>query len=877
MTTLSPDTPTGFLAEAQGYIDSLREVLAGRETAASGQDCLDEIYGGVQILGSAMDILGFDHVAELAASAQELLEPLVGAGKGLTKKIEKQLLDTLGQIETHVQALTDSDGNSLPENDKPGLAISPDLPVELLEIFALEAQDHSQAIQTGLEHLQKDPADGETLGEVRRATHTLKGAAAAIGVNPVAHLAHLMEELIEGYLEGGKPLTAQATELLIDSADALGELIESDPANDLSGLVESIDARYKQLLGDAYTPSETFGSLTPSEDESSPGKVERPENLLRIPLSDIDQLINRVGEIVINRATLEGHLGALDELMIELDHSSRRLRRVTHDMDAQVESTPLKKVDGSDDAYDIFDPLELDRYTLLHQLTRELEEVAADTDGINTDLRYLTGEFDAVVNRERRLTTELQDGLMATRLVSFHEIETRLRRTVRRTARDLDKQIELVLSGFDTEVDKTILDTLVDPLMHLLRNAVDHGVESPDSRQTANKPPTGTITLLVVRERGRVVLHLSDDGAGIDTDQVHRHATSLGMLGNGRVSDDRLLDVLFEEGFSMADEVTQTSGRGVGLDIVRRAVRHLQGTVRVNTKRGQGTTFTISVPVTLAITRALFVRSCDQLFAIPLEQISAVMRLEPEALDEIRGEGMIRYEERALSVFDLATYVGLEKKSSGNAQRYGLLIDVGNQETVVIVDGLAGTQEAVIKSLGTHLRRVHGISGGTIGGDGRVILILDVAELVESELNTYQLIDTSPPEVAQTPSADSLHALVVDDSLSVRRVVCSVLERAGWQTTAAKDGIEALETLSMLHPDVALVDIEMPRMNGYELLTRIKTDSNLQDMPVVFLTSRSASKHRDRATKLGVDGYLVKPYREEELLNELVRVTQKQP
>ena len=892
MSAISYEVLNGFLAEARGYIEAVRETLPSVK-GATDREPLIEIHRRVHTLRGAASMLELEEVTHLATSAEKMLEPLLESEDELSAKMQKELAALIDQpllesedelsakMQKELAALIDQIDVHLVE-----LATQEDtlageqfeIPDELMEIFSLEAQEHNQVIQTQLEQsLRNNPQDTDALGEVRRATHTLKGAAASVGIQNIAAVAHLMEELLQRHIEEDVVPDNEVIDLLLDSADALESLAESRLDKEAIALIESVDERYANLLGEDYTPL-----ASPDSDAPSNGSDDQPaarpsrrsaENILRLPLSTVDALINRVGEIIINRSSVEGHLGVLKNLASELDYSTRRLRQVAIDIDDQIEST-IPSTMGEVDDESTFDPIEMDRYNLLHQYTLELEEVTSDTGNINNDLKFLTDELDGSVTRERRLTTELQDGLMATRLVSFREIETRLRRTVRRAARDLGKQVELTLTGFDTEVDKTILDTLADPLMHMIRNSIDHGIEKPGQRRGAGKSLTGNIRLEVTRERGRVIIIMQDDGAGVDTDNVRQRAIQAGIVGdNELLSDEQLLDVLFREGFSTAAEVTYTSGRGVGLDIVQRAVSQLQGTVRLTTEIGQGTTFTISVPVTLAITRALFFESADQAFAVPLEQISSILRLQEGALDEIREQDMLRHEDQVYSVYNLDEFIR-GPQATLEEQGYGLVIDVGEQPTVVLVDRLAGTSEAVVKSLGTHLRRVYGISGATISGDGGVVLILDLVEVIgadQPQRTTYEA-----PPIPDASAFESLHVLVVDDSLSVRRVVSSFLERSGMQTTSAKDGIEALEMMSISRPDVALVDIEMPRMNGYELLSRIKSDPSLRNIPVVFLTSRSAQKHRERAAELNVDGYLVKPYREDALLEELTRVAQRQ-
>jgi chemosensory pili system protein ChpA (sensor histidine kinase/response regulator) len=873
MGTLSTDILAGFVAEARGYVASVRGALNNWEDSSPGSHPLQDIHRQVQVLGSSAEMLGVAEVAALANPVASKLSSLIEAGADLSQKERGEFVETLDQIEVHLSAVV-GNGDQPPESIPPErFPAATDLPAELIEIFALEAKEHSQTIHVGLEHLVKDAADSDALRDIRRATHTLKGAAASVGVDTIACIAHAMEDMIDRCLEDAAPLSATGLELMLDSADALDGLIEPEQYEDTDALLKSVDERFLELLGDAYTPL-SKPEATPTPDNGAGHSAsERAENWLRLPLDNVDRLINRVGEMVINRAGFERHISALNDLLTELDGSSKRLRRVTSDIDAQIESTVWTEARDQGPYDSSFDPLELDRYTLLHQLTRELAEVTGDTININAELHFLAGDLDGTLTHERRLATELQDDLMGVRLVSFRELEMRLRRTARRAARDLGKSVDLVLAGFETKVDKTILNALADPLMHLLRNAIDHGVESPEVRTAAGKPATGLVTLKVSRERGRIIVNMSDDGHGIPLSQVRERAIALGMLGRNETPDSKqLLNLLFKEGFSLAEKVTQTSGRGVGLDIVRRAVRQLQGTVWLDSREGRGTTVTITVPVTLAITRALFVHSNDQTFAIPIEQISGVLRLQPEMLDEIRDQDSLHHGGSVYSVYNLATFArGLE--TAVNLEHYGLMIETGGQGAMMLIDSLHGIHEAVVKSLGTHLRRVHGISGATIAGNGQVVLILDPVEILTAD-RPQPRVDGPQPAV-DVLRVSAPHVLVVDDSISVRQVVCSFLERVGWQTTSAKDGIEALEKLSSIRPNVALVDIEMPRMNGYELLSRIKSDASFEGLPVVFLTSRSAVKHRERAQQLDVDGYLVKPYREDQLLEELTRVMRK--
>lgn len=869
MSTVSSELLAGFLTEARGYVASLRQCLDKKPS----RETLQEIHQYIAILSGAAEMLELGKMAELLAPTQEMLGQCIENGKKLSGKDSDRLKTTIDQLGEYIHSLAGGDDQPVSPAPVASFKPMPGLPADLLEIFTLEANEHIQAVQANLELLARTPGDQTLLSELRRVTHTLKGASASVGFDVIARLAHLMEDLLESYLESGGNIPQGAVGLLFDSADALDSLITRGPDEELAVLLETIDVRYSALLGEAYTPPPAAAAPAAPIEGAKPQQAPKPGSFLRLPLATVDLLINHVGEVVINRSVLERHLGTMRALLSDLDYSTKRLGRVADEITTQIDMSPMFGL-ASRDVYDhLFDPLELERYSLLYQHARELEEVAADTGDINDKLTFLAEDLDATLVHERRLTNELQSGLMNTRLVPFIELETRLRQTVRRTANNLNKQVELNLVGFDTLVDKSVLEALADPLMHLLRNAIDHGVEPAEKRQAAHKATVAPITLKVSRERGHVVLSLSDDGAGIDPEEIQRRAIDLGMLSEAdHPTRDQLLDLLFEEGFSLTDMVTQTSGRGVGLNVVRHALNQLQGSVRIETDLGLGTTFVISVPVTLAITRALLIRSRGQEFAVPLEQISAVLRLPPSVLHGITSEGTLEHEGKTLATYLLDEYVGGE--GVGTSPHYGLLVEAGGKETIILIEGLAGIHDVVVKSLGTHLRRVHGISGATISGDGRVILILDVEELVGDRHKVKKSADVPRLPVHILPKA-GIHVLVVDDSPSVRRVVTSFLERSGWRATSAKDGIDALEKIADERPDVALVDIEMPRMNGYELLAQIKSDPALQGIPVVFLTSRSTIKHRQRAEQLLVDGYLIKPYREDEMLEVLMRAAHK--
>lgn len=875
----------GFLAEARGYVKNLQKILqSGNGTPIKAQS-VQEMHRQMHVLVSSASMLPLGNVANIAGPAADLLQDYVQSGETLDSSAIDRLKVWMASLDAHLNSLIGesapeavADIEAAPSSPPAASAIVPqplDLPTELLDIFSQEASEHLQAIEENLSKLMHNHADSAAMRDMRRAAHTLKGASAAVGIDHVMRLSHLMEEMLEQALDHDQPLADDAMTLLGDSEAALMALLQpksgSSPVADLPGL----DQRYYAMLGAAYPFTERY---TPTPRLTTPSTDIAPqpgESYLRIPLANVDLLINQVGEMIINRGMLEGYVNQLREMATEMGYSTRRLNYIARDIDERIENTTrlTARHESSDPT---FDPLELDRYTQLYQLMRELEESVADTTDANEGIDRLAEEMLGGLSRERRLTATMQEQLIDARLIPFKELETRLRLIVQRATLDLGKQVALNFVGMDYTIDKNVLDSLSDPLMHLLRNAIDHGIETPELREANYKPPEGMITLMVSRDRSRVVIAVTDDGAGIDFEKVRRHAVEQGIISEQEAMDqERLTDLIFSEGFSTSDTVTALSGRGVGLDIVRRAIRNLQGDIQVDSTAGVGTTFLITVPVSLAITRAIYVRCAEESYAIPLEQVSAVLRLSPEIFKTSVEQDVLRIEGSVYTLHDLRTFIGASADEDLPDQRYGLVIESGGQNSAILVDALTGIHETVVKPMGNHLRRVHGVAGATIAGNGRVVLILNLHEIIAPEHQKRHFRDRSQARRPVLASAGHGHVLVVDDSLSVRHVVSTFLTRSGWQVSTAKDGLEALEQLYTARPDVALVDIEMPRMNGFELLSRVKSEEVLKSIPIVFLTSRGAQKHRDRALQLGADGYLVKPYRDEELLETLREVIQK--
>jgi chemosensory pili system protein ChpA (sensor histidine kinase/response regulator) len=592
-----------------------------------------------------------------------------------------------------------------------------------------------------------------------------------------------------------------------------------------------------------------------------------PQEQVRVRADLLDNLVNHAGEVAIYRARLEQQLGAFRSAMAELERTNARLRDQLRRLDLETEAQIVARYQREQDSADTtFDPLELDRFSTLQQLSRGLGESAADLTGLQGVLDDLARQYDVLLQQQSRVSSELQDGLMSARMVPFDSVVPRLRRVVRQAAHETRKQVQLKLDGTHGELDRNVIDRMVAPLEHMLRNSVAHGLELPEDRRASGKLEEGSITVALRHEGSEIVLRVSDDGRGLDREAIRKRAEKRGLLKPDAVISDAELDsVIFEPGFSTSEQVSQLAGRGVGMDVVRNEIRQLGGTVEIESVAGQGVTFTLRLPQTLAVTQAVFVEIGDTTYAVPVASVSGIGRISRERFEA--GSGVYRYAGEEYTLYDLGRMVGQgPAKAEGQAQVPLLLVRAGDLRAAVAIDQVVGNREIVVKPVGLQIASVPGIYGATITGDGRVVVILDVAPLVRRHLAQPDRpqAEVSPQAQRQVPLV-----MVVDDSLTMRKVTGRVLERHNFEVVTARDGVEALERLEERVPDLMLLDIEMPRMDGYELATAMRADDRFRGVPIVMITSRTGEKHRQRAFEIGVQRYLGKPYQELDLMRNV--------
>ncbi|MFC3608317.1 Hpt domain-containing protein [Stutzerimonas tarimensis] len=609
-----------------------------------------------------------------------------------------------------------------------------------------------------------------------------------------------------------------------------------------------------------------------------------PQEMVRVPADLLEGLVNLAGETSIFRGRVEQQVSDFSFTLSEMDATIERVRDQLRRLDTETQAQILSRyhAEGERAGYEDFDPLEMDRHSQLQQLSRALFESASDLLDLKETLAARSRDAETLLLQQARVNTELQEGLMRTRMVPFDRVVPRLRRLVRQVSAELGKQVEFVAGNAEGEMDRSVLERIIAPLEHMLRNAVDHGIESREQRRGAGKPEQGSIRLDLQREGADILLSLSDDGGGIDLEAVRRKARERCLLPADRaLADEEVLQFILAAGFSTAKKVTQISGRGVGLDVVNSEVKQLGGSMSIESRLGQGTRFLIRLPFTVSVNRALMVNAGEDLYAIPLSTIEGIVRISPQRLQTLYQPGAPRFEyaDRAYELRYLGDLLGTGQQPKLVGQTLPLpvvLLRSGEYSIAVQVDSLAGSREIVVKGLGPQFAAVPGISGATILGDGRVVVILDLVATIRAQqarqvLTDRHWLDGDDADDEAEGERPTL-VMVVDDSVTVRKVTGRLLERQGMNVLTAKDGADAISQLQEHRPDIMLLDIEMPRMDGFEVATLVRHDERLKDLPIIMITSRTGEKHRERAMGLGVNEYLGKPYQESVLLEAIHRL-----
>ena len=707
-----------------------------------------------------------------------------------------------------------------------------DIDEQLLPVFIEEADELIQQMSASLRGLRVPEPDQKDARALARVLHTFKGSARMAGAMRMGEVIHQMESRL---LAAGSHYSSS----LLDAFDADFDLIQM--------LAEELKGGKK--------PEEVIAPVVAKLVEVDTSTT------IRVKSELMDQLVNQAGEVSIARSRIEAEMLTMKSSLLDLTENVNRLRSQLRELEIQAESQMQAKVKEHDGDEANFDPLEFDRFTRLQEITRFIAESVHDVATIQQNLLKNHDDSSSALSQQARMTKELQQSLMRVRMVPFSSLSERLYRLTRQTGKEVGKKVNLELRGGRVEIDRGVLDQMMSPFEHMLRNAIDHGLESTEQRLALGKSEFGEVQVEVRQEGNELVLLLKDDGKGLDLTRLRAKGLEKGLI-NNNASDQMVTELIFEPGITTASSLTTLSGRGIGMDVVKNKLGDLGGHIDVSSETGVGTTFTIYLPLTLAVTQVVLVKANGQQYAIPSGMVEQVQEIKLGPLESIYEN---RFQEWMDSRYPFAYFPRLlgDTQSVPEQKRYNtvILLRSGSSRMALHVDELLRNQEVVVKAIGPQLARIPGVTGATVLGNGDVVMIMNPLSLLARGETRSTAIHISPEALKTTPVV-----MIVDDSLTVRKITGRLLAREGFQVLTAKDGLDALQQLSDIKPDVMLVDIEMPRMDGFEFTRNVRANEGTRHIPIIMITSRTADKHKNYAFELGVNTFLGKPYQEEELL-----------
>jgi chemosensory pili system protein ChpA (sensor histidine kinase/response regulator) len=850
-----------------------------------------------------------DPEAELTADEENQIEQLIA----LTVEYEvpppapeEEVLDTETPEEEPVAdtVVADEEAAELDnrESQPPATASEP-VDSEILGIFLEEATDILERCDSLLNTWRDNLSDLGIVQNLQREIHTFKGGARMAGIGALGTLSHSMESLLERIAgqslspsvsaievlekgcdrlnvwtqqagEGVMPQAGDVLKLFNQQVDALTALPLQ--AADTSDKPAKIDAEPEKLLEipDVVVPvSEPEVSEEPSAESAASQHI-------RVNADLLDSLVNSAGEISIFRSHLEQQVGQMRDNLKEFDVTVSRLREQFRKLEIETETQirsryPQEALDSSEE----FDPLEMDRFSSMQQLSRSLTESVSDLLNLQELLDTAARKSEALLVQQSRVSKELQEGLMQTRMVHFGTIAPRLRRIIRTAASETHKKarLQLRMTGGGDQLDRNVLERITAPLEHLLRNSIAHGIEKPAVRRKLKKPEEGQLSITVAAEATEFVVRVEDDGAGIDLKAIYKRAIEKGLLSaDSNPSSQQLQQLILHSGFSTSKTVTSLSGRGVGMDVVNNEIKQVGGSIEIDSVEGKGCRFTIRIPFTLAVMQAIGVMAGEHPYMIPVASVAGVARMLPADYQMLLENENPAYEFAGESypILDLEPLLGEPTTPLGDDTISILMIKSGEQRAAFHVSALMGHKEIVVKPVGPQINSVPGILGGTITGDGQVVIIIDAGPLIRQAVLTGAR--PAPPIENIDIRPQRTLALVADDSITMRKVTTRVLEAYDFEVITARDGVEATELMQDRVPDLLLLDIEMPRMDGYQVAEYVRADARLRHVPIIMITSRAGKKHRDRGKQAGANAYLSKPYKESELIDEVKTLLRKE-
>lgn len=893
-------------------------------------DALDQYSGQAQRMGEAAELAGFPglqavcaHVLEncllLGTMAHEARAPLLAflrdwpplivyhlrnlddssSAAGLVNRLRNapwpmneelalKVMHMLGAMPLQV-ALPGGEGDArrpvLASPEDVALVLPDDVDANLLEGFLQEAPGQAQRLVGLARSMAAEEDCASDIAVAKRVAHTLKGSGAIVGLRGIASLGHHLEDILEHFERRGARVARQASDALLDAAYCLEQMVgyvtgaDDYPQQSLSVLQNVLDLAHRidhgesleQDAGRAAAPVRSArseaGGIEPC---TAPPAASHATPALRVGVRRIEELFRVAGEVSVHGAAMETRIKVLIEGSRELLTQNLRVQKRLFELETAVDARTFatmrahhRRTEG-----EVFDPLELDRYSELHGTTHALMEEAADVRALALRLEEEIARIASLQTHQLRLNKDLQHLVLGTRMAEVGGLESRLQRNVRSTCQAIGKEALLVLEGAETLIDSDVLNRLAEPLLHLLRNAVDHGLETPEERARAGKRPVGRILLSFARQGPQVVLRCQDDGRGLDLPAIRRRAIERGLLAADQpLSEEEIARLILLPGFSMRHAVSEISGRGIGLDVVHAWVGAMNGSIRIASRPGQGCVVELRFAASLSTIQSLIVSVAGDCFALPAVHVEQAVARGVGSFEEMGDRLLYRHDKRLYPALHLADVLGLARDTGKSTNDVDVVIvRLDDRIWALTVDCLLDSRELLVKNPGRFARHVRGVAGLSVLGDGSVAVNLDLAQLLAPGRRITAARHLEAPEA---PQRQLPGVLIVDDALSVRTSLLQLVQDAGFRARAARDGIDAIDALRSFKPDVLLTDLEMPNMNGVELTAHIRSREDLKGLPIVMITSRSQDKHRRLAAQAGVDVYITKPYNDGELLRTI--------
>ncbi len=776
------------------------------------------------------------------------------------------------------------------------IEITDDINKDLLDGLLQELPDQTSGLSECIQNLCSNKPDITVLDKAQRIAHTIKGAANTVGIRGLAILTHQLEDILQVLSQNEVLPSSDLADTLMSATDCLEDMTEalmenrSSPSyaqtvlQNVLDWANLLDKEGIDVLNSEHDITNAYRSLhgasvsiAKADEQIESDKSSQPVSTITIPTQTIDNLLRLMGESMILNLQLNEKITHSSEQTSSLKEHNNSIRDLTNELERHIEmsgtSFSQKKVVNQSE---VFDPLELEEYNELHTTSNRIVESASDAHEINSDIENELSLFNELLFSQSNIQQEIYDLIMRTRMVPITAIIPRLERSIRQTCRSSKKQARLVTLGQDTLIDSNILNKIIDPLMHMIRNSIDHGIESPEQRATKNKDATGTIKLIFTRQGTQIIINFEDDGAGLNNERILEVAKQKGIVSDDEsLSNDKLQRLILQPGFTTSKNTTLTSGRGIGMDVVYAQVLSLNGRLQINSTIDKGVKFELILPLSLMTSHAVFIHHDKQLIAISNYNIIRILHPTDGELINHEGQQKIKLDDEILS-FDTIEYLlntSSDNTIEANHQRPALLVSYENSNHVVFIENIIDSRNIVIKSMGAYLKRIRGIVGATIVGDGSVVPVIDLSDLIRTSQNskTHSIISLAHTNIIKLLPT----VMIIDDSISTRRALSQVMKDAGYDIATAKDGIEAIGLIEKKIPSIILVDFEMPRMNGIELTSHVRGMNDLKDIPIIMITSRTTDKHKELAFNAGVNKYMIKPFSEDALLDDVAELINK--